>query len=418
MIFQTYRVVSLDEEITKANNRCNERCFPFSYPQNATNLLTSYVTLLEYLKGCKHLEIDTIRNMPNPLPNGKSRLMIRHDVDHDLVTAVVMSYLEKIHGIPASYYLHHISPYYYGDFDSEGVFHRYEAMARNYLTIQENGAEVGLHVDALSVYEKGIDGMQAVVTEIEWLRSIGLTIRGTAAHGSAPYYGAENFEIFKDHCSQERILTRSDGKEVKLGLLSEKELNLDYEANFPTFSYSKNDKVLSAYFSELLQNDLEKHLYRYLHCNPYTIWGQDYTVWLYGRNRWVIAATDNGNIFHYDASIDDVFNFLVGLRPGYRVVIHIHPVYYGLRLLPTLYPIGSCLRAISEDKKNESIVYNAVDDIQMLADLTNELERKFVMTDRKISNLEKRMRTFEQVYEKMTNHWIFQLRNLLIRWRK
>ena len=99
--------------------------------------------------------------------------------------------------VQASYYIHHASVYYYGEFDAEGVFHRNEGAASLYRRIQQSGGEIGLHADPLAVFRRGVDGFEALRTELAWLRDQGLNIRGSTAHGSAPTYGAENFEVFR-----------------------------------------------------------------------------------------------------------------------------------------------------------------------------------------------------------------------------
>ncbi len=68
--------------------------------------------------------------------------------------------------------------------------------------------------------------------ELRWLRSLGVVVRGTLAHNSAPVYGAENFEIFEGRVLWEREVRCENGRILPLGKLSEKKLDLSYEGAF------------------------------------------------------------------------------------------------------------------------------------------------------------------------------------------
>lgn len=142
---------------------------------------------------------------------GKIPIVIRHDIDGDIVTAVRMAEAEAALGIRSSYYVLYASRYY-GDFRArhqEGhdesekhkseIFRRYEAMAPLYLRIQELGHEVGLHFFPYGTYRlKGMDGIEAMHEELRWLRSLGLKIVGGCGHTSHLSHGADMAEIFRE----------------------------------------------------------------------------------------------------------------------------------------------------------------------------------------------------------------------------
>jgi hypothetical protein len=127
-----------------------------------------------------------------------SHAVIRHDVDGDLPAALRCAEVENQLGISSTYYLLHTGPYY-GTF-ANGVFSRNEACAEIYLEIQSLGHEIGLHTDPMWVFQQWkMDGVEALVEELNWLRSLGIRIVGTAPHNSpAVYGGISNSELFKD----------------------------------------------------------------------------------------------------------------------------------------------------------------------------------------------------------------------------
>ncbi len=242
-----------------------------------------------------------------------------------------MCEVERAVGVQASYYIHHASAFYYGEFDAEGVFHRHEGAAAFYRRIQESGAEIGLHADPLAVFQRGVDGVAALRTELAWLRGQGLNIRGSTAHNSAPWYGAENFEVFRGRKFVAGETVSIAGEEIPLGCVSEEELGLEYEGNFPSPAGNVRPDDLARYLTTPANGDRREHMRLYLHENPHVRWGQDYTAWLLGRDSWVVAATDPEGLFEYDVGVEDVLALLKGLPSGRRLVIHVHPCYYGFR---------------------------------------------------------------------------------------
>jgi len=166
---------------------------------------------------------------------------IRHDVDADIVSALHLARIERDLGIKSTYYLLHTAPYY-GSWlspDDSGVvlFERNECMAEVYLELQSLGHEVAVHTDALTLYQThNVDGAAALSAEINWLRSIGLSISGTAPHNSPQVYGAGNSAIFRGRAlsatqpagPQGVVL---DGKWAPLGVIDESRIGLSYEAD-------------------------------------------------------------------------------------------------------------------------------------------------------------------------------------------
>lgn len=185
-----------------------------------------------------HCELNT-----HPVPSDKLFCSIRHDVDADPRVSLAEAEIEAEFDARTTYFILHSSPYY-GVFE-KGVFYRHSCMALLYRQIQELGQEIALHTDPLWLYQQlKIDGAQAVVEEIEWLRSQGLRIVGTVAHNSAPIYGIENYAIFRgrnrhnigfgttpDQGSELINEIVHEGRWAPLGIIDESALGLTYEGN-------------------------------------------------------------------------------------------------------------------------------------------------------------------------------------------
>ena len=138
--------------------------------------------------------------LAEPCPPDRIRVGIRHDVDTDIDAGLVQAEIEHAYGVVANWVILHTA-WYYGTME-DGVFHRNEAMADVYRRFQDLGHEVSLHTDPLLLYQDyGVDGAEAVVTELAWLRSLGLDVRGTTAHNHRPRYGAVNYEVFKGYAA-------------------------------------------------------------------------------------------------------------------------------------------------------------------------------------------------------------------------
>lgn len=272
--------------------------------------------------------------------SGKDEVIlgIRHDVDHDIDTARKMSLIEKQYGISASYYILHshpfIGPGYYAEFEKEtSTLLRNEALAEVYLEMQENGSEIGMHVDAIRFYGRNIDGMQAIVSEIKWLRTNGLNIHGIAGHNSAPADGCENFEFFSEYHLNHFPYVYGIKRKIKLGQLSAAALGLSYEANYaasPCFSGNpgENFNSICAWLKYARNADRDLFLQLYLQQNKYCQWGSDIICWLYGRDCWAVSQND-GPYFR-NASLDEVLDITANAK-GKRVLWHIHPFYLGQR---------------------------------------------------------------------------------------
>lgn len=122
---------------------------------------------------------------------GLSGAALRHDVDHDLDLALEMAYWEHDRGVRASYYLLHTAPYWDRP-DLEAACRQLEAF----------GHEVGLHVNVMAQWATGgTDDPEAELgSALTRLRSSGVEVSGTAAHGDPACYarGVSNYWCFRE----------------------------------------------------------------------------------------------------------------------------------------------------------------------------------------------------------------------------
>jgi peptidoglycan/xylan/chitin deacetylase (PgdA/CDA1 family) len=253
---EAYRVAESGKSQSEVFAEINDQVFRAHGPDHrfgavegriVVDPLFQYERLLRGLADVGGLECVPFRELlSESCPKDKIRCGIRHDIDIDIRAALSQAEIEKEYGVRTTYFVLHTAPYY-GQFQN-GVFYRNGCIAHVCKRIQELGHEIAVHTDALLVYQKyQIDGAEALSKEIEWLRSEGIDIVGTTAHGSAAVYGAENYAIFKGRgrplpldaavnrtgggVSQAATEVVHNGKWAPLQVLDEAELGLTYEAN-------------------------------------------------------------------------------------------------------------------------------------------------------------------------------------------
>lgn len=324
--------LSLEDILERSNADCFAAARQFGF---GLNPLSRYAGLLRGLLRMGRCDIRPMRDLMRPVAPGRIVVGLRHDVDHDILAALAMSRVEAELGLSGSYYLLHshpfVAPGYYAVRDPSGEIRRNNALAPIYREIQDNGCEVGLHVDAVRLYENGFDGMRAVIAELAWLRGRGLEITGMAAHNSLAADGVENFEFFREHHLGIRTHAEIGGVPVPLGRLSARELGLEYEANFASPRHRCDPHDLRLFRERACSPDVRTHLFWQLHENPACRWGADMTCWLYGADRWAVAGQGPETPWLPAAGTDDVLHVLKRLPDGARVVLHVHPFHVGLR---------------------------------------------------------------------------------------
>lgn len=288
-----------------------------------------YETLIAFLRADRRYQVVPLKNFQTGRCNSDAiRIGLRHDVDDDLLTGLRAARHLARYGVPGTFYLLHTS-HYYGQVE-DGVFLRHPGLADLIRDLVVTGVEIGLHADPLGLYCRfGIDGAQGVVSEIDWLRSIGVRVFGTSTHNSAPVFGAENFEVFSGRAFADRREFFCDDKRIPLQTINEAEIGLSYEANFPLPRSDLQDPRLPAFLAPPPADAIRSvaWLRSYMLENPMFDRDYDVSIWPVGADAWFFAARNGSNRIEYPLSLQQVLGRLDGLAGGTRVIFNIHPEY-------------------------------------------------------------------------------------------
>ncbi len=183
---------------------------------------------------CSHAQAFDHSSLP------EKAAFVRHDVDHDLKTAIKMAHIEHDLGIRSTYFLLHPGDFgqtrnYYGAIvrgrivPSAGM----QAAARELVAL---GHEVGLHNDLVQLSMKTGRTIEELLGEqLEIFAALDIPLSGTASHGSrfAREHGFVNYEIFTE-CLPKGEVPRSivfdEHREQALFDVSFRQLGLNYEA--------------------------------------------------------------------------------------------------------------------------------------------------------------------------------------------
>ena len=191
-----------------------------------------YRILLEDFEGHEFLTLQEYVRLPEHAD--RQILVIRHDVDHDLETAVEMATWEAANGIRSTYSLLHTA-WYWGEFDGRR-YRRSRDLVRAGERILSLGHEVNLHNNlAVLALQTGCDPAVVLDAELGFMRGLGWPVTGTATHGDALCRSLEfrNFELFSHAVKPEfggpRVVATTEGA-VRLGSLDLDEFGLEYEA--------------------------------------------------------------------------------------------------------------------------------------------------------------------------------------------
>ncbi len=144
-----------------------------------------YSTFLSTLKEC--FEIRKLKDYGEV--SSRSICLLRHDVDHNMSTALQIAQIEYSLDIQSTFFVLHDAKYYGG-----------ELFIKNCLKLQDMGHEVGLHNNIITVAIKTGDKPAVILRkELRYLRKNGVKIFGTSAHGdyACRKFGYVNYDIFK-----------------------------------------------------------------------------------------------------------------------------------------------------------------------------------------------------------------------------
>jgi hypothetical protein len=148
--------------------------------------LVKYEEFLKYLVTSGKYLMVTQEEFERTNSKDKVVVSLRHDIDNKINTAIKIAYREHKYGIRSTYYVLH-SARYYGI--TKNFYYKRDNNVINYLKkIQDTfGHEVAFHNDLVTlqvVYN--LNPGSFLKQELEWLRSNGISIKGSCAHGS-PY---------------------------------------------------------------------------------------------------------------------------------------------------------------------------------------------------------------------------------------
>jgi len=201
--------------------------------------LSEYETLLEpYLSnGYRAISHLAYTRLPS-IANEDKIVLMRHDVDHDIVTALKLAEWEQRNGICTTYCLLHTA-WYYGEFRN-GRYRHSQLLADSALALQEMGHEVSWHNNLIALaLRSGADPVEVLTDEMAFFRGLGVDLCGSSAHGDilCRELGISNHQIFaecssKENFNREITNTLDDGKavSVRLGSVSMRDFGLTYEA--------------------------------------------------------------------------------------------------------------------------------------------------------------------------------------------
>ncbi len=254
---------------------------------------------------------------------------LRHDIDADPVTAVRMARYLASKGVAGTFYLLHTA-IYYGEFHNH-LFVRNPQLVDWVRAFIVAGCELGLHNDAFGASQiPGINGAMCLKEEINWLRSHGVNLKGTAGHNSLPSYGAENSEVFLGRRLWSRQPVTITGVPLPMEALNEQELGLTYEGTFAVPQEDIDVELAEAFAHNQAGASIrnEQWMKQYLTENPYCQWAVDVQIWIVDCNKWVIGGRiDDRPVFHWDITLGDVLEYISTMPRGTRALFVLHPEY-------------------------------------------------------------------------------------------
>lgn len=220
----------------------------------AVNTFNQYERLLKLISKDKYISLP-LHEFKDSINNQKVIIGLRHDVDCHPFKALIMAEMEKKYNLKATYFILATSGYYC-KLQNKGIY-LYKSMDKIYKEIFDLGHEIGIHNDLLAVLIlHGIEPFSFNEFELKHYKEIGIDIHGTVAHGSQIASSTvPNFQIFSDFAKSKSILYNN--VKYPIGLKSMAEYGFEYEAYFINhnkyYSDSGGTWNLKGGFEELLQ---------------------------------------------------------------------------------------------------------------------------------------------------------------------
>lgn len=212
-----------------------------------------YVRFLKKISDTSKYVVLPLNEFRQTFNSKKVVIGLRHDVDIDLNVAYKFSQIESNLGFRSTYFILHTAPYYLVNPNNFGV-HTDEIIPILKSMQNERHFEIGWHNDLVTLQVMyNINPVIFLHSELNWLRTNGINIYGTAAHGSTycKTYHYMNFYFFEE-CTypivpnrENNITVPKDGKVFTLikGKLSD--FDLKYEAYFLNNNKAFSDATIT-----------------------------------------------------------------------------------------------------------------------------------------------------------------------------
>ncbi len=212
-----------------------------------------YASFLKKISDTSKYVVLPLNEFRQTINSKKIVIGLRHDVDVDLNVAYEFSKIESNLGFRSTYFILHSAPYYLADQNNMAV-HSDRIIPILKKMQNEKHFEIGWHNDLVTLQViYNIDPVVFLHNELNWLRSNGLTIVGTAAHGSGycKTYHYMNFYFFQE-CSypilvgrENNITVPKDGNMIKIKKAHLSDFGLEYEAYFLNNNKAYSDAVIT-----------------------------------------------------------------------------------------------------------------------------------------------------------------------------
>jgi hypothetical protein len=212
-----------------------------------------YATFLKKISDTSKYIVLPLNEFRQTLSSKKIVIGLRHDVDNDLNAAFQFSQVEYNLGFRSTYFILHTAPYYLEN--SNNMASHTEKIIPILKRMQnERNFEIGWHNDLVTlqvVYN--INPVTFFHEELRWLRSNGLKIYGTAAHGSnyCKTLHYMNFYFFEE-CTypivpnrENNITVKNEGKLYTLIKGKLGDFDLKYEAYFLNNNKAYSDATIT-----------------------------------------------------------------------------------------------------------------------------------------------------------------------------
>lgn len=300
----------------------------------------TYERLLCDLRLHPSIDLVPLRRLCDGDAQERLRVAIRFDIDVDPFAALELARIGARYGAPSTFYVLHTASYYLQNVEFAGGTHEFRRnpWLRGWFdAMAVAGPEFGLHIDPLQFGTTyGVDGIAALRSELEFVRSLGITVETVTAHNSAPAYGAENFEVFSDYAVRGAPTPKAAG--LPLGRLSLAELGLKCDGNYPVARADYDDAKFSAWVAGYPEHPIENEVWMRTNIldNPGFAHAYDYELWHLGPDRWVIGGKSgpNRSVWLWMISYGEMRRWLAHLPLGAKLVFVLHPEYFGGSLLP------------------------------------------------------------------------------------